>query len=451
MSVAEKQKRVLIADDDPRLRKIMKEFLEKEGYEIIDVPDAEEALDAIEKKAVPDLVLMDVRMPGMGGMEGLAKIHQKAPLLPVMLITAYAEIRDAVEAMRCGAVDYLEKPVDLVELRTIVEEVLGVSRKDSGDGELPPLPDDFVVHSEAMKKIVIEADKVAPTDATVLITGESGTGKEKIAEFVHGRSRRRDAPFIRFNCSAIPESLMESELFGYSRGAFTGAETDRAGKFEAAQGGTVLLDEVGDLPFQLQPKLLRVLEDGSYQRIGDAADRKADVRVIAATNHDLEADVEEGRFREDLFWRLNVFTLRLPPLRERSEEITTLARLFLSRYGKKRSRISEAALNLLSSCSWPGNVRELRNVLERASILAPESLIMPHHFPETIRRKTPEQPTVGVGEGKGRPIVNIEEAERTAIGEALRRTAGNRTEAAKLLGISRRTLFYRLKKYGCER
>jgi DNA-binding NtrC family response regulator len=443
------RKTVIVVEDDERQRGILESFLTGRGYRVRPCPDAEAALEVLEE-ASADLVLMDVRLPGLGGMEGLTRMRDLRPTLPVVLVTAYADVRDAVEAMRRGAVDYLEKPIDLQELATVVAETIGGPAAPP-TRELPPLPEGFIAASPALEGVLREADLVASTDATVLITGESGTGKERIAEFIHRRSNRSGAPLVAVNCAAIPHGLVESELFGHTRGAFTGAHADQAGRFEAAAGGTLLLDEVGELLLDVQPKLLRVLEDGTYQRVGESVTRRTDVRVIASTNRDLEAATREGRFREDLFWRLNVFRIHLPPLRERRQEITALARVFLARAGREKARLSPATVRDLEAYPWPGNIRELANVVERAAILAPGPIILPEHLPASIRSPARHGP-VALPPGDGTPadVTTVEEAERRAIREALQRTDGNRTEAAKLLGISRRKLFYRLKQYGGE-
>ncbi|HNR98341.1 MAG TPA: sigma-54 dependent transcriptional regulator [Planctomycetota bacterium] len=435
---------IFVVEDDARQREIIAKFLEGRGLRVRAAGDAEGALALLEEEA-PDLVLMDVRMPGMGGLEGLARMRARLPALPVILLTAYAEVRDAVEAIKKGAADYLEKPVDLHELMAVIEDLAG-PREERGKEAPPPLPEGFVAAGPAMARVVREADMVAPTDATVLITGESGSGKEKIAALIHARSARAAGPFVAVNCAAIPRTLVESELFGHVKGAFTGADANRSGRFETATGGTLLLDEIGELPLDVQPKLLRVLEDGAYERLGESRTRRADARIIACTNRDLEKEAAAGRFREDLFWRLNVFHIRVPPLRERPEDVPELARLFLRRAGKEKARLSPATQALLAAYGWPGNVRELANVIERAAILSAGAVILPEHLPEKLRASAAPPPA----RPDRTPVVSVEEAERLAIREALRRTGGNRTEAAALLGISRRTLFYRLKQYGGE-
>lgn len=438
----DKRKSILVVDDDTGQRRILEGFLAGRGYSLRSASDAETALSLLQEEPA-DLVLMDVRMPGMGGLRGLERSQELTPAPSVILLTAYADVRNAVDAMRRGAVDYLEKPVDLEELATVIGETIGSPRVAEGL-ELSELPPDLIVASEGMRTAVKEADLVARTDATVLVTGESGTGKEKIAEFIHRRSARGGRRLVRVNCAAIPGNLVESELFGHRKGSFTGADSDRAGRFESAAGGTLLLDEVGELPLDIQPKLLRVLEDGTFDRVGESRTRQAGARVIACTNRDLEREVAAGRFREDLFWRLNVFQIHLPPLRERREEVPLLARRFLARTGRESVRISPAAMRILESHHWPGNVREVANVLERAGILATGGIILPEHLPSGVRGL----PSADVPGWEPADDLSVEEAERQAIRRALLETDGNRTRAAKLLGISRRTLLYRLKRYG---
>ena len=438
---------LLIVEDDEGQRRILEGFLAARGYEVRSAPDAETALSLVEAET-PCLVLMDVRMPGMGGMEGLARLRKLSPPPAVILLTAYADVRDAVEAIRHGALDYLEKPVDLEELATVVAEAIGVSCKTESM-DLPPLPADFVVASEAMRRVVVEASLVASTEATVLITGESGTGKGRVAELIHWMSARREGAFVPVNCASIPQMLMESELFGHTKGSFCGADTDRVGRFEAASGGTVFLDEVADLHPEVQPNLLHVLENGTFERVGESRTRQADVRVVACTHRDLEREVASGTFREDLFWRLNVFRLHLPPLRQRPEEVVLLARHFLSRMGKEKPRLSPAAVRLLDAYRWPGNVREVANVMQRAAILALGGVILAEHLPPSLRGEDLKDPDAAPDAARGdESPITVEEAERRAIRKALVETEGNRTRAARLLGISRRTLLYRLKRYG---
>jgi two-component system response regulator HydG len=365
--------------------------------------------------------------------------HVKAewPSLPVILLTAVIDVRDAVAAIKAGALDYLEKPVDIDELVTAVDDALGMAAPRSGSElQLPPY---IVAESASMRTLLGQALRVADSQVSVLILGESGVGKEVIARFIHDSSGRRSMPIVRVDCGALPENLVESELFGHEKGSFTGAEVLRKGQFEVANGGTVFLDEIGELPLTVQPKFLHVLESGLFRRVGGSREQRTDARVITATNRDLEAEVRQGRFREDLFYRINVFPLRAPALRERQDDILPLADHFLK--GRKL-RLAPASERLLRAYEWPGNVRELRNAMERSAILARGSLILPSDLPPQLQKasdsKVPQSILVG----------DMEEIQRRAILEALEKTSGNKTQAAALLGISRRNFIYKLRDYG---
>ncbi len=378
-------------------------------------------------------------MPGMNGLEVLDRVKTEWPSLPVILLTAYIDVRDAVAAIKAGALDYLEKPVDIDELVAAVDDALGYSDLAPQSGARLDIPAYLVVESAAMRGVLEQAARVADSDVTVLILGESGVGKEVIARFIHDRSSRRSMPMLRVDCGTLPENLVESELFGHNKGAFTGAEAQHRGQFEIADGGTVFLDEIGDLPLSIQPKFLNVLETGLFRRVGGDSEIRTDIRVIAATNRDLEEDVREGRFREDLYYRLNVFPLKVPPLRERPDAILPLADQFLK---KRKLRLAPATERLLRAYDWPGNVRELRNAMERAAILAHGSLILPTDLPPQLQKAplTARPGSVLVGD--------MDEIQRRAILEALAKTNGNKTRAAALLGISRRNLIYKLRDYG---
>ena len=423
-----------IVDDEPAQRLLLAETLNRAGWRTLCGENGYQAVDIASRC---NLLLLDVRMPGMSGLEALQQIQQLPAPPVVVLLTAYIDVRDAVAAIRMGAADYLEKPVDLDELLTVIEDDLGLGHRDQEVLDLPP---GVIAESEALRDLFRQALRVAPTSATVLLTGESGTGKEIFARLIHARSPRSAGPMVTVNMGAVPEHLAESELFGHEKGAFTGADQARPGRFEEADGGTLFLDEIGELVPALQPKLLRVLETGVFRRVGGTADKRADVRVIAATNRNLEEEVAAGRFREDLYYRLNVFPLRIPPLRERREDIIPLAELFLKPWKK---RLSPAAARALTAWSWPGNARELRNVVERAAILADGDMILPEDLPDTLRLLPRENVP---SESPERPL--MEEAQRRAILEALEKTGGNRTKAAQLLGISRRSLIYKLRAYG---
>ena len=426
--------RIAIVDDEPAQRELLSVALRSAGYSTVSCADGAEAL-----KAAPacDLMLLDVRMPGMSGLEVLERIRKDAPLMPVILLTAFIDVRDAVAAIKAGALDYLEKPVDIDELVTAVDDALGpaASRPD----EPVSLPPQVVAESAAMRQLFGQAARVADSDVTVLILGESGVGKEVVARFIHASSGRQAMPMVRVDCGSLPDNLVESELFGHEKGAFTSADAQRKGQFEVADGGTVFLDEIGELPPAVQPKFLHVLESGRFRRVGGSRELKTDTRVIAATNRDLEKEVRTGLFREDLYYRLNVFPLKVPPLRERPDDILPLADHFLK---SRKLRLSPAAERLLRAYGWPGNVRELRNALDRAAILANGSLILPGDLPPQLQRAdaSPAQTSVLVGD--------MEEIQRRAVLEALEKTSGNKTRAAALLGISRRNLIYKLRNYG---
>lgn len=429
--------RIAIVDDDPGQRQLLDNALARAGFDTVCCADGPAGLAAADHC---DLMLLDVRMPGLSGLEVLAKVKEVRPDLPVILLTAYIDVRDAVAAIKQGALDYLEKPVDLDELIAAVDDALGAPRDGLDSPEGVALPPGMVAESPAMRQVFQQALRSAGTDAAILISGESGTGKQVIAEFIQQHSLRRNGPFVTVNCGAIPENLIESELFGHEKGAFTGADRQRTGRFEEADRGTLFLDEIGELPVPLQPVLLRVLESGRFHRIGGSEERRADVRLIAATNRDLEAEVKAGRFRDDLYYRVNVFPLVVPPLAARREDILPLAARFLKPHGK---RLAPAAERCLLAHGWPGNVRELRNALERAAILSVGQQILASDLPDAIRRGENEARTPG-----SVLVGDMEAIQRQAILEALEKTGGNKTRAAQLLGISRRNLIYKLRDYG---
>ena len=437
---------VAVVDDEPQQRQLLRKTLEEAEYTVIEAASGQGAIELAQSHGI-DAMLLDVRMPGMSGLEALGRIKHERPEMLIILMTAFIDVRDAVAAIKIGAHDYLEKPVDLDELIVTVDEALGRSRASctlAAEFEVA-LPSGTIAESQAMRSVFRDALRVAPTDASVLLQGESGTGKEIVARFIHDRSRRAGGPFVAVNCAALPESLIESELFGHERGAFTGAVQARPGRFEEASGGTLLLDEIGEMPLALQPKLLRVLEEHTLRRVGGTKEIKVDPRVVAATNRLLEDEVREGRFREDLLYRLNVFTLRIPPLRERRDDILPLADRFLTGQGLGDKRFSPAVQRLLVGCAWPGNVRELRNAVMRSAILARGSLILPDDLPEAVRSANTSpasEPHSGVLLG------DMEAIQRKAILAALEQTGGNKTHAAELLGISRRNLIYKLRSYG---
>jgi len=434
--------RILIVDDDAGQRSLLDSFLRGQGFDTLVVDSGEKALEALRSQPL-NMMISDVRMPGMTGLETLRRARQEHAVLPVLLVTAYADIRDAVGAMRDGALNYLAKPIDLDELLITVRQATGLSKsvplKFSADKQLPQ---NVVARSPLMQAVFHDASLIAPSDSRVLLTGESGAGKEVLAEVIHAWSARATGPMVKVNCAAIPETLLESELFGHERGAFTGATAQRIGRFELANGGTIFLDEIGDMSPHLQAKLLRVTQDGLFNRVGSNRELHTNARILAATNRLLEEEVKQGRFREDLFYRLNVVELHLPPLRERPEDILPLASAFIAEFTRGKARFSSSVADHLTRYSWPGNVRELRNAMERAGLLSRGELILPEHLPARVRSGELTSPPPEPAEAE-----RLGEIERQAIFQALRKHDYNRTETAKALGISRRALIYKLQRF----
>lgn len=434
--------RILIVDDDPGQRSLLNSFLTGNGFETVLAESGDRALGAL-RSGDFNLMISDVRMPGMSGLETLRRARQEHAVLPVLLVTAYADIREAVGAMQDGAVNYLPKPIDLDELLTIVRQVTGTAGLPAAQpSELRPLPSTVIAQSPLMKAVFHDAALIAASDSRILITGESGVGKEVLADVIHGWSERASGPFVKVNCAAIPETLLESELFGHEKGSFTGAVAQRIGRFEEANNGTIFLDEIADMALPLQAKLLRVTQDGRFTRVGSNKELSTNARVLAATNRLLEDRVTAGLFREDLFYRLNVVELNVPPLRERPEDILPLASAFVAHFSKGRARFSPAVASSLVRYSWPGNIRELRNAMERAVLLSGGELVLPDHLPTRVRG-TLESPAVSSSLDPER----LGEIERQAILQALRNHDYNRTETAKALGISRRALLYKLQRF----
>jgi DNA-binding NtrC family response regulator len=438
--------RILIVDDDPGQRSLLNSFLSSQGFKITTAASGEEALRVLRTEPV-SMMISDVRMPGMTGLETLRRARQEHAVLPVLLVTAYADIREAVGAMRDGALNYLAKPIDLDELLATVQQAIGITQhppvKFTADKPLPP---HVVAKSPLMQAVFHDASLIALSDSRVLITGESGVGKEVVADVIHAWSDRASGPMVKVNCAAIPENLLESELFGHEKGAFTGASAQRIGRFELADGGTIFLDEVADMSPPLQAKLLRVTQEGRFARVGSNTELQTNARILAATNRNLEDAVKEGSFREDLFYRLNVVELNIPPLRERAEDVLPLASAFIAEFTRGKARFSSAVADCLSRYSWPGNVRELRNAMERAALLSLGDVILPEHLPAKIRAAT---------EGTAAPsdpanAQQLDEIERQAIFLALRKHEFNRTETARALGISRRALIYKLQRFRAE-
>jgi len=432
---------ILVADDVPAHRALIAGCLRDAGYTVIEASDGTAALDAIAASNI-HMVISDVQMPGATGIELLPAIRARLPHAPILLVTAYPDVRAAVGAIKVGALDYLAKPIDFDELLDIVGRSLGTAVADQEHSV--QLPEGVVAQSPAMRHLLWETKLVAASTAAVLVTGESGTGKEILADLIHAWSARSAAPIVKLNCAAIPPDLFESEIFGHEKGAFTGADATRSGSWERANGGTLFLDEIGDMLPALQAKLLRVLNDGTFSRVGSSETRVADVRVVAATNKDLEQHVASGTFREDLYYRLNVVELHMLPLRERREDILPLARLCARTFSGGSARLSVRTEAMLLAHSWPGNVRELRNLMERACLLARGDVVMPEHLPARLAQQAQPPPT------RPENPARLVEVERQIILAALERHHGNRTRAALELGISRRTLIYRLKQYASE-
>ena len=431
--------RILIVDDDAGQRSLLSSFLNGQGFETVPVSSGESALEVLGEQEFA-MMITDVRMPGISGLETLRRLRKVRPALPVLLVTAYADIRDAVVAMRDGAVNYLEKPIDLDELLASVRTAVGLDGAVAPTvTEERPLPKGVVASSRLMQAVFRDTSLVASSETRILLTGESGVGKEVIAEVIHAWSPRAAGPFVKVNCAAIPETLLESELFGHEKGAFTGAYTQRIGRFEEANQGTIFLDEIVEMSSPLQAKLLRVLQDGRFQRVGSNKELHTDARILAATNRDLEEVVANGEFREDLYYRLNVMEIHVPPLRERPEDILPLATLFLGQFTDHKAKFSPGVARFLEAYKWPGNVRELRNAIERAVLMSHGNLILPEHFPARVQEdstKSTERLTLQAS--------RLEDLEREAILLALREHSFNRTETAKALGLSRRALLYKL-------
>jgi len=439
---------ILVIEDEEKLRRVIGLHLAAAGYDVKAVGTAEEGL-----KLAGDtgLILTDLKLPGMDGLELLEKLKGQNSHTPVVVMSAFGTVENAVEAMKRGAVDFLPKPFSLDHLSVVVEKALDVRKLRDENRDLREALgqryqfENIVGHSPEMQEIFATVTRVAPTRATVLLAGESGVGKDMIARAIHEHSPRKGRPFVKINCTAIPENLMESELFGYEKGAFTGANISKPGKFEQADTGTVFLDEIGDVPASIQVKLLRILQEREFERLGSNKTQHTDVRVIAATNVDLRAALEQGTFREDLYYRLNVVPMNIPPLRERKDDIPYLVEHFAKKYG---GEISEGALARLMSYHWPGNVRELENVVERSVLLAQG----PRVEAEDIK--------IEMGAARARAAVStdaflpegmtLDQYEQSLIREALKRADGNKSQAARLLGLTRNALRYRLAQMGIE-
>ncbi len=448
---------LLIVEDEAKMRRLLELNLSEDGYTVLTAPDAEVGLNILRQEKI-ELVVTDLKLPGMSGLEFLHAIKRTHATLPVVVMTAYGTVETAVEAMKAGASDYVLKPFGMEEIKLILHKELDVHRLREENRSLREALGqkyqfrNIVAYSPRMQEVLGVVERVAATNATVLLGGESGVGKDLIARAIHEHSRRSAEAFVKVNCTAIPENLLESELFGYEKGAFTGANTTKPGRFELADKGTIFLDEIGDVPGSIQVKLLHVLQDRQFERLGGTKTLKVDVRVLAATNQDLRAALEQGTFRQDLYYRLNVVPISIPPLRERKEEIPYLVDYFIERFakdsGKTLAGITPAALQLLTDFHWPGNVRELENIIERAVALSVGTVI---DVVDIRLDVSPAISTASAGTGST-PFppegMTLEQFEDEIIRESLRRANGNKSQAARLLGLSRNALRYRLAKLG---
>jgi two-component system response regulator AtoC len=444
--------RILIVDDEPSIRRVLAAHLQRDGYRVHDAEDGAQAIERLEAQPY-QLLITDLQMPRVGGLELLAWCREQLPAVPVIIITAFGTVHSAVEAIKLGAHDYITKPFDLTELRNVVGKALAHGGRGAEPSRAPDGRFAIVGQTPSMQGIYALIDKVAGSPSTVLIQGESGTGKELVARALHDQSPRCSKPFIQVNCGAIPANLFESELFGHERGAFTGAVSSKPGRFELADGGTLFLDEISELPREMQVKLLRALQERRFERVGGLRTIEVDVRVVAATNVELQAEVAAGRFREDLYYRLVVVPITLPPLRERLADIPLLVQHFLAKYNQRLGRriegVGPAALEQLASWHWPGNVRELENVLERAVLLAEGETLEPrdlHGVGASAPVGTPEEPD-GL-DLKEYVKLHAARLERARIQRVLEREDGNVTKAARGLGISRKSLQTKMKAYG---
>jgi two-component system response regulator HydG len=443
---------ILIADDEESHRLMLRAHLEGEGFEIVEASDGQDAIAKVSERALA-LVLMDMRMPIIDGMEALRRIKEVSPHIPVIMMTAYGSIDSAVKALQSGAEDYLTKPLDMDELIIKVKKAIRYQQLEEENilyRERLGIRFDFsniIGKSQKMMELFETLSMVAPSEATVLLLGESGTGKEIIANAIHQNSPRRERPYVKVNCAALPETLLESELFGHEKGAFTGAIDKKKGRFELADGGTIFLDEIGEMSLPTQTKILRVLQEREFESVGGTKTIKVDVRIIAATNKDLEEEVRKGRFREDLYYRINVVPITIPPLRERREDIPLLAGHFLQIYGEKNRKVirgfEPGVMDAFIHYSWPGNVREIENIVERTVIMSRGDTIRLADLPPAIAGLQQE--------GDQRPSpTSLRDVEREAIVKVLHLTGGNRTRAAAILGITRKTLQNKIKEYGID-
>jgi DNA-binding NtrC family response regulator len=444
--------RLLLIDDDKTALDGLVKILSHDGYPVSGVLSGYEALNLLSRKNF-DIIVTDMKLPGMGGLSLIHELRKKEEPMAIVVITAYSSVKTAVEAIKCGADDYLTKPINIEELELVLEKLWERQRLIAQNRLLKEKLKDKYKSSELvgstpqMQRIFKMIEDVAPSTASILILGETGTGKELVANAIHYQSDRATMPFVALHCAALSEGVLESELFGHEKGAFTGAVQARKGRFELADSGTLFLDEVGEMSLKVQVKLLRVLEKGEFERVGGEKTIKVDVRLIAATNRDLEKEVSEGRFREDLFYRLNVITIHLPPLRERRDDIPLLANFFTIKYAKKYKKeikgFTPEAMDALLSYHWPGNVRELENVVERSIVLCKKSMITVNHLPQNIVQNKEDVSMIKIPLG-----TSLKEAEKEIIQKTLLMTHGSKKEAAKILGISTRKIEYKVKEWG---
>ncbi len=447
--------KILIAEDEKGMRDVLEIFLQEEGFHIFSAKDGREAIEMLEKD-IFDVVITDVKMPHADGFEVLKRTKELSPSTVVIMITAFGTTESAIEAIKLGAYDYIEKPFKIEEIRVVIKRALErrklTSRLSFLSERLPKHEElcNILYKSEKMKTLMETLPRIAGSNSNVLITGESGVGKELIAQALHRLSPRATKEFVAINCAAFPEGLLESELFGHMKGAFTDAHYNKQGLFEIADGGTVFLDEVGDMPLSLQAKLLRVIENGTFRRVGGVTDIKVDVRIISATNKDLKKEIEAGRFREDLYYRLNVIPVHIPPLRERRDDIPILAEHFIRKYAPNK-RLTDEALEVLKNYSWKGNVRELENVIERICLLTGSEEITIKDLPPEIVMDAKERPHMPELTPSGINLDKlVEDIEKQYILKALKMARNTKSDAAKLLGLSFRSFRYRLKKYNIE-
>jgi DNA-binding NtrC family response regulator len=444
---------ILIVEDEPKMRRLLELQLAEEGFQARIAADAETGLQMLGKESF-DVVVTDLKLPAMSGLEFLQAVKRVNADLPVVIMTAFGTVESAVDAMKAGASDYVLKPFSLAELVLVIRKELASHQLRQENRDLREALGrryeykNIIAKSDKMQAVLALVERVAPTNSTVLIGGESGVGKDLVARAIHEHSQRANGPFVKINSTAIPETLLESELFGYEKGAFSGATSSKPGKFEVANNGTLFLDEIGDVPAAIQVKLLRVLQDREFERLGGTRTLKVDVRLVAATNRDLRAALEEGTFREDLYYRLNVVAIDIPPLREHKEDIPVLAQFFLEKFARESAKpahnITPAAMKMLMDFHWPGNVRELQNVIERAITLsAGSTLDVADIHIDTARRAHVESGSAVLPEGMG-----MEQWEEELLREALKRANGNKSQAARALGLSRNALRYRLSKMG---